>query len=308
ASTLRACCRTARRPRSIAVPSSTTPMRARGRSSSACSRRATSTSGTERACAMPTRSTAVRCCRPWAPISRCSRKASRASLTARPTAPASSAPKGRARPRSTARRWSGGRTTCSWCRRGSTTRTGRARSRCCSRFPIARRRKRSASGARITARTNAVGRCPVAPGYAYCLIMPAPGPGALVSFPVVPDVGRELPLPSDLLPHHEILAGDFLRPRTFGSEAERSDLARGGLPQRFDVERCEFRIGYLLRHALPQCLDRGSAFHHGRTRWEGDRVIDVERSDAAEVAFFEEIDPFRVYRLDLRLLGDCRRA
>src|SRR5262249_52047557 len=177
----------------------------------------------------------------------------------------------------------------SWCRRGSITRTGRARSRCCSRFPIARRKRRSASGARITARTNAVGRCPVAPGYAYCL-------------------GGELPLASDLLPHHEILAGDFLRPRTFGSEAEGSDLARGGGPQRFYVERCELLIGYLLGHALPQCLDRGSAFHHGRTRWECDRVIDVERSNAGEVAFVEEIDPFRVYRLDLRLLGECRRA
>ena len=32
--------------------------------------------------------------------------------------------------------------------------------------------------------------------------------------PVVPDIGRELPVCSDLLPHHEILAGDFLRTRS----------------------------------------------------------------------------------------------
>jgi hypothetical protein len=28
---------------------------------------------------------------------------------------------------------------------------------------------------------------------------------------VVPDIGRQLPVISDLLPHHEIFAGDFLR-------------------------------------------------------------------------------------------------
>ena len=53
-----------------------------------------------------------------------------------------------ARRMSTARCSNGGRTTCSWCRRGSATRTRPSSNRCCSRFPTARRRKRSASGGR----------------------------------------------------------------------------------------------------------------------------------------------------------------
>jgi len=94
------------------------------------------------------------CCRPWARTSPCSPRASRARNTARPTAPFSSAPKGRAPPRSTARCWNGAPTTCSWCRRGSITPTGRGRNPCCSRSPTARRRKRSESGARTPARTS----------------------------------------------------------------------------------------------------------------------------------------------------------
>ena len=53
--------------------------------------------------------------------------------------------------RSTAKPSSGASTTYSWCRRGSATRTQlRVATPCCSRFPIDRRRKRWASGARAT--------------------------------------------------------------------------------------------------------------------------------------------------------------
>ena len=52
------------------------------------------------------------------------RRASRASPTARPTAPSSSAPKAAAPPRSATRCWNGARTTCSSCRRGSGITTG----------------------------------------------------------------------------------------------------------------------------------------------------------------------------------------
>ena len=69
------------------------------------------------------RSTVARCCPLWAPISRCCRRVSKARSTARPTARSSSASRARARPRSTTRCWNGDPTTCSWCRRGSTTRT-----------------------------------------------------------------------------------------------------------------------------------------------------------------------------------------
>src|SRR5262249_13866914 len=82
---------------------------------------------------------------------------------------------------------------------------------------------------------------------------------------VVPDIGRELPVASDLLPHHEIFARDFFRHRTLGLEAEGPDLSRRRRSEWLDVEGCEFRIADLLRHAFPQCLDRGSALHHAGT-------------------------------------------
>jgi len=51
---------------------------------------------------------------------------------------------------------------------------------------------------------------------------------------VVRDIGRELSVASDLLPHHEIFSGDFLRRLTLGLEAEGPDLARRGGPERLD--------------------------------------------------------------------------
>src|SRR6516165_8092900 len=57
---------------------------------------------------------------------------------------------------------------------------------------------------------------------------------------VIPDIGRELPVASDLLPHHEIFTGDFLRCRTLGLEAEDPDLARRGGPKWLDIKGCEF--------------------------------------------------------------------
>src|SRR5215467_15968269 len=90
---------------------------------------------------------------------------------------------------------------------------------------------------------------------------------------VVPDIGCELPVASDLLPHHEIFAGDFLRRRTLGLEAEGPDLARCGGPEWLDVEGCELRIADLLRHPFPQYLDRRSALHHAGTRWKCGRII-----------------------------------
>jgi hypothetical protein len=52
---------------------------------------------------------------------------------------------------------------------------------------------------------------------------------------VVPDIGRQLPVISDLLPHHEIFAGDFLR-RTLSFKTEGPDLARRRGTKWLDVE------------------------------------------------------------------------
>src|SRR6266480_6819664 len=124
---------------------------------------------------------------------------------------------------------------------------------------------------------------------------------------VVPDIGRELPVCSDLLPHYDILAGDFLRRWTLGLQAEGPDLARRGGPQRLDVEGYDFRIADLLRHAFPHCADRSPAFHHAGPGRKCGRVIGVERRDSFEIAFVEQFHPFRIHRLDLGLLGDGRR-
>src|SRR5262245_64603637 len=96
---------------------------------------------------------------------------------------------------------------------------------------------------------------------------------------VVPDIGRELPVGSNLLPHHEIFSGDFLRRRTLGLEAEGPDLSRRGSPKWLDVEGCEFGIADLPRHAFPHCLDRGSALHHAGTWRKCGCIINVERRD-----------------------------
>src|SRR5262249_23565145 len=69
---------------------------------------------------------------------------------------------------------------------------------------------------------------------------------------VVPDIGCELPVASDLLPHHEIFAGDFFRHRTLGLEAEGADLSRRRRPEWLNIEGNQFRIADLLRHAFPQ--------------------------------------------------------
>src|SRR5262245_63063576 len=111
--------------------------------------------------------------------------------------------------------------------------------------------------------------------------------------------GCELPVASDLLPHHEIFAGDFFRHRPLGLEAEGANLSRRGRPEWLDVEGCEFRIADLLRHAFPQCLDRGSALHHAGTGWKCGGVFGVERRDAGEITLVEEIYPLRVHRLNL---------
>src|SRR5207248_9695552 len=90
-----------------------------------------------------------------------------------------------------------------------------------------------------------------------------PGPGLETQLlAVVPNVGRELPVSADLLPHHDIFAGDFLRIGTLGLQAEGPDLARRGSAQRLDVEGRHLRIADLLGHALPQRRDGGSAFDH----------------------------------------------
>src|SRR5262245_15088461 len=130
------------------------------------------------------------------------------------------------------------------------------------------------------------------------------GPTCL--FAVVPDIGCELPVASDLLPHHEIFAGDFFRHRTLGLEAEGPDLSRRGGPEWLDLKGCEFRIANLLRHAFPQRLDRGSALHHAGTGWKCGGVFGVERRDAGEISLVEEIYPFGVHRLNLGLLGERR--
>jgi transposase len=68
---------------------------------------------------------------------------------------------------------------------------------------------------------------------------------------VVPDIGGELPVASNLLPHHEIFAGDFLRRRVFGLQAESPNLTRRRRSKPFNIKRGDFGIADLLRQAFP---------------------------------------------------------
>src|SRR5215470_5678582 len=81
------------------------------------------------------------------------------------------------------------------------------------------------------------------------------------SLALVPNICRELPFVSDLLPHHQVFPCEFLRGCTFGLQAEGADLTRGGWAKRLNIEGHEFRISDLLRRAFPQRLDPGSALH-----------------------------------------------
>jgi hypothetical protein len=78
-------------------------------------------------------------------------------------------------------------------------------------------------------------------------------------------------------------------------------------PEWLDVEGCELRIADLLRHAFPQCFDRGSALHHAGTGWKCGGVFGVERRDAGKITLVEEIYSLRVHRLNLGLLSERRR-
>src|SRR5215207_10081619 len=81
---------------------------------------------------------------------------------------------------------------------------------------------------------------------------------------VVPNIGREFPVISDLFPNHNILPAHFLWRRALSLQAESPDLACLGGAERLDVQGCEFRAANLFGHAFPHCLDRRSALHHRR--------------------------------------------
>src|SRR5450830_970875 len=62
---------------------------------------------------------------------------------------------------------------------------------------------------------------------------------------VVPDIGRELPVSTDLLPHHDILAGDFLGSRPLGFQTKGPDFPRREPAEPLDVDGCDLRIADL---------------------------------------------------------------
>src|SRR5262249_11391585 len=126
------------------------------------------------------------------------------------------------------------------------------------------------------------------------------------SLAVVPNIRGELPVVSDLLPHHQVFPCEFLRGWTFGLQTEGADLTRGRWAKRLDIEGHEFRISDLLRRAFPQRLDPGSTLHHCGTWWKDGRVLGVERGNAGEIALVEELDPLCVHRVNLGLLSEPR--
>src|SRR4029077_10084421 len=121
---------------------------------------------------------------------------------------------------------------------------------------------------------------------------------------LVPNIGRELPASSHLLPHHDVFSSDFLWRLLLGLQAERADLARRRRPQPFDIEGRDFRIADLLRQTFPHRADRSPAFAQCGARRKCGRISGVKRGDTIEIAFIEKRDPFGVDRLDVGFLGD----
>src|SRR5260370_7974694 len=78
---------------------------------------------------------------------------------------------------------------------------------------------------------------------------------------IVPNIGREFPVISDLFPNHNILPGYFLWCRGLGPQAEGPDLPCRGGTERFDVEVSAFRIANLFRHAFPHSPNRSTPLH-----------------------------------------------
>src|SRR4029453_3644670 len=85
---------------------------------------------------------------------------------------------------------------------------------------------------------------------------------------VVPDIGCELPVASDLLPHHEIFAGDFFRHRPLGLEAEGPNLSRRGGPEWLDRGGCQVRIPGFLPHRFSTAPRSRLSPSPGRNRVE----------------------------------------
>ena len=99
-------------------------------------------------------------------------------------------------------------------------------------------------------------------------------------------------------PNDDIFSGNFLRRRAFGLQADCPNSWVSG-PKRFHLHCAYLRIRDLLAHAFPHRLDGGSAFYHARARWEGGRILAVERSDPGKITLVKEIDKLRVRCLNL---------
>src|SRR5262245_53820820 len=134
------------------------------------------------------------------------------------------------------------------------------------------------------------GRCPPYPKTDKCARALQPYPEAArkilaALLAVVPDIDRDLPVVPDLFPQHGIFRDDLLRRRAFGLEADGPDLARSGWPERFHVERRQFRIGHLLGKTLPQRADRLPALHHRGAGRKHGCVLGIPTSTASSTAF-----------------------
>src|SRR3954453_13412257 len=80
------------------------------------------------------------------------------------------------------------------------------------------------------------------------------GPAKIRSFnllPVIPDIGRELPVISDLFPDDDILASHLLGVGSFSLQTVHPDLPCSRGAERLDVNRCQLRIAYLFGGAFP---------------------------------------------------------
>ena len=127
----------------------------------------------------------------------------------------------------------------------------------------------------------------------------------------IPDVGCELPLSSNLLPDHHILAGDLLRCDPFVRKVKVPISLAASLPSGFTSTVVSFPLPNLLGSALPECLNGTPTLHHLASRRQDDRIIGVQSRDCCCITSIESFGELIAQALDcgfvLRQGRNCQK-
>ena len=106
----------------------------------------------------------------------------------------------------------------------------------------------------------------------------------------IPNVGGELPIASDLLPHDHVLTDQSLRLLALCHQRERPDLASRLVAERSHIQRRKFHIANSFARFRPKRLNVATAFRHLAAGWKEKGVLGVHSRDCREITFVERTD------------------